>query len=227
MNNQAQNEIREMRDGAWYWIHKALIREYLPKIKATGLAVYSLLASLADRNQTCYPSQKYLSQISGYSRATINRALKLLEKEGLIAIHKRGRKYCSYQLLRLPRCKEAETQMLTGRNSDVKFFDTNKNILTRNINNNDIAVMNFLNSKASKGESREELLALDLAQALNDRKNLKLYLSLARKYPESFLRQILGEVREIPLGRMRKGRAALFNYLVKKYGQKFSKDLSS
>jgi hypothetical protein len=87
--------------------------------------------------------------------------------------------------------------------------------------------MNFLNSKASKGESREELLALDLAQALNDRKNLKFYLSLARKYPESFLRQILGEVREIPLRKMRKGRAALFNYLVKKYGQKFSKDLSS
>ena len=67
--------------------------------------------------------------------------------------------------------------------------------------------------------TRLELLALDLATALNDRKSLPVYLSYARKYPESFLRRILGEVKEIPAGKIKKSRAALFGYLVKKYAQ--------
>ena len=45
--------------------------------------------------------------------------------------------------------------------------------------------------------TREELLASDLADALNDHKSLALYISYARRFPESLLRQILGEVREI------------------------------
>jgi hypothetical protein len=65
---------------------------------------------------------------------------------------------------------------------------------------------------------------LDLAEALEDRKNLPFYLWLSRKYPESLLRQILGEVKEIPLEKIHKSRAALFNYLLTKYARRAFKN---
>jgi hypothetical protein len=80
-----------------------------------------------------------------------------------------------------------------------------------------------LNRRPSNGhgaKSKEELLALDLATALDDLKALPLYLSYARKYPEPFLRKILGVVREIPQEKVKRSRGALFNFLVQKYGHK-------
>ena len=97
---------------------------------------------------------------------------------------------------------------------------TNNNKLTRiNINNNvSKKILNF-SSKGFAPKTKEELLALDLADELNDRKNLSLYLHYARCYPESFLRRVLGEVKEIPIERIKKSKAALFTYLVKKYAE--------
>jgi len=68
-------------------------------------------------------------------------------------------------------------------------------------------------------KTKQELLALDLAEALDDRKSLPVYLSYARKYPEHLLRRILGNVKEIPISKIRKSRAALFNFLIKKHAQ--------
>jgi hypothetical protein len=59
---------------------------------------------------------------------------------------------------------------------------------------------------------------------LNDSKGLALYLSYTKRYPESLLRKALGEVKEIPLEKIKKGRAALFNYLVQKYVKEASKN---
>jgi DNA-binding MarR family transcriptional regulator len=220
-----KNEIRDLRNGDWYWIPKSVIRHYARKVGAIGIAVYNFLASLADGSQRCFPSQKYIADCLGYSRPYISRTLKLLERNGLIKVEKRSRYHCVYYLLK-PRCKLEETQMLTGGNPEFTRVNTNNNKLTRNINNI-IEEKNFLNSNAFKGfrpKTREEVLALDLAKALNDRRNLALYLSYAKKYPESFLRGVLGEVKEIPYERIRKSRAALFNHLVQKYAQKASKD---
>jgi hypothetical protein len=65
--------------------------------------------------------------------------------------------------------------------------------------------------------TKEELLAVDLAEGLDDRANLRFYLSVCRKYPESFLRRIYSEVKEVPLKKIKKSKGALFNYLVQKY----------
>jgi biotin operon repressor len=221
MPNEYKSELRDLRNGGWYWTHKAVIQQYTPKIGSTGIAVYSFLASLVDSSQSCFPSQKYIARRLGYSRATISRTLKLLERNGLIKIVRRNRYHCIYHLLKV-RCKAGETQMSNRRNSDVKQTNTNNNKLTRNINNIDNENKNFSNSNPLKGfkpKSREELLALDLARGLNDPKGLPLYLSYTQKYPEPLLRKFLAEVKEIPLPKIRKGRAALFNYLIKKYAQ--------
>jgi len=214
MPKEYKFKIRDLRDGGWYWVPKVVIQEYVPKVGPTGITVYNFLASLADKEQRCFPSQRYIAKSLGYSRATISRTLKLLEKEGLIKIEKRSRYYCIYHLLRV-RCKASETQMLNGRNSDVAQMDINNNKLTKN-NNNIVIIKTF---KRFKPETKEELLALDLAQGLNDLTNLNQYLSYVQRYPESLLRKILGEVKEIPSFKITKGRGALFNYLLKKYVQ--------
>ncbi len=228
MSNQEKIEIRDLRNGGWYWVHKAVIREYAPKVGAIGIAVYNFLASLADSRQICFPSQRYIAEHLGYSRATINKKIKLLERSGLIKVDKRSRYHCVYHLLKV-RCKPAETQMSTYGNSEFPQVDTNNNKLTRIINNIDIDDKNLLGSNFKlsnrfKPRTREELLAKDLAKALKDRKGFPLYLSYSKRYPESLLRKVLGEVKEIPDTRIRKSRGALFNHLIQKYAKKTSKN---
>jgi len=230
MSNQQRFEIRDLRNGDWYWIHKAVIGDYTQKVGAVGIIVYSFLASLADSNQSCFPSQKYIAQRLGYSRATINRALKRLERSGLIEVERRGRYHRIYRLLRV-RCSSSgvTTMKLRGNTSETQMSHqsyTNNNKRTRNINNIDDN-KSFLDRNSFKGfrpKSREELLALDMASALNDTRSLRLYLSYARRYPESLLRRVLGEVKEIPDEKIRKSRAALFNHIIKTYVKEATKN---
>ena len=133
MPNEQTFEVRDLRNGGWYWIHKAVIQEYTQKVGAIGIAVYNFLASLADRGQGCFPSQKYIAKSLGYSRPYINETLKVLEKHGLIRIEKKGRCHRVYHLLKV-RCQPERTQVSTIPNSDVDYTDTNNNKLTRNIN---------------------------------------------------------------------------------------------
>jgi len=65
--------------------------------------------------------------------------------------------------------------------------------------------------------TKEELLAKDLAEGLDDKANLGFYLSVSRRYPEDFLRKIYSQVKEVPLSKIKKSKGALFNYLVQKY----------
>ena len=91
--------------------------------------------------------------------------------------------------------------------------DDDKDI--NNIDSNDsIDNDNELNSSTL---TKEELLAKDLAEGLDDKANLGFYLSASRKYPEDFLRKIYSQVKEIPLSKIKKSKGALFNYLIQKY----------
>ncbi len=110
MTNQQTFTVRDLRNGDWYWIHKAVIQEYTQKVGAVGIAVYNLLASMADSDQGCFPSQKYIAKCLGYSRSYINETLKALERNGLIRIEKKGRYRLVYHLLRLS-CQPGRTQV--------------------------------------------------------------------------------------------------------------------
>jgi DNA-binding Lrp family transcriptional regulator len=227
MTSNEKNEIRHIRNGGWFWINKKVLQLFGRSLKASGLALYNVLVSFANsKNQTCFPTQRVIAELIGMSKRTVIRRIRQLKELGLLSVEKRkGR--CFYRLLRpkVPKetqgCDKKDTPDVTGGN-------TNNNYLTR-INNKNIDIKNFSNlkSKALKGfrpETREELLALDIARELNDLKSLPLYLSYAKKYPETLLRKYLGEVKEIPIKKIKKGRAALFNYLIKKYAQETSKN---
>jgi len=129
-----------------------------------------------------------------------------------------------YHLLDL-RMLPAETEMFTVGNQDVAQGNTNNN-KEQNIDNNTfVSVKKSYTSiklayDGTNPESREELLANDLSEALDDQSHYALYLSYAKEYPEPFLRRVLAETRMTPDKKIRKSRAALFKYLLYHYAGK-------
>lgn len=228
MPNEEKLEIRDIRNGDWYWIDKAIIHFYMKKLRASGIAVYNALASFANsKTQTCFPTQKAIAEVIGLSRRTVMRRIKLLKELGLIKAERK--KGCNLYYLLKPKVTINTREYDKGDTCKVTGENTNNNYRIRNINN--IDNKNILNSKFNtfkreKPKTREELLALDLAEALHDSKGLPFYLSLTKKYPESLLRQILGEVKEVLPEKIKKSRGALFNYLIQRYAQKASHNIS-
>ena len=65
--------------------------------------------------------------------------------------------------------------------------------------------------------TREGMVAKEIAEGLNDTKNIRYYFSVALDHSERYLMDIYRKVRETPDHRIKKSRGALFTYLVKKY----------
>lgn len=66
-------------------------------------------------------------------------------------------------------------------------------------------------------QARIELLAHELADGLGDRDHLARYRTHARRFPEHLLRRLLSEARAAPEHRIKRSKAALFEYLLKQY----------
>jgi len=72
--------------------------------------------------------------------------------------------------------------------------------------------------------NREQLLAMDLAEGLDDLPHLARYLTYAHRYPESLLRRLLSEARAVPERDIKRSRAALFEHLLKPHAKWHAKD---
>lgn len=70
-----------------------------------------------------------------------------------------------------------------------------------------------------EANSREMQFAMEMAEILNDREALPLYIAFTRQYPESLLREVLEKVRAIPDHKIKKTRGALFNFLVQQHAR--------
>lgn len=64
---------------------------------------------------------------------------------------------------------------------------------------------------------KENKLAIELGEVLNDMKSLQQYKAFARKFSEEFLREQLLIVLSTPDHKIRKSRAAYFTFLVKQH----------
>lgn len=91
------------------------------------------------------------------------------------------------------------------------------NNMKKKINNDNDKNMDLNDFKPT---TKEELLAKDLAIELGDQSGFQFYLVVAKVYPESLLRAIASQVRQTPLGEIKKSRGALFNHLLKKHASK-------
>lgn len=223
MGDDRSNNSRSLRDGNWYWINKAILQDYGQDIGALGVAVYNCLAFFADSRQTCFPSQQYIAELLGCSRATVNRTVKALEECGLVALERRGRCPQVYRLLNV-RCNSPKPLLSNTRDLDVTPGVTNNNKITR-LNNYNRTTSELIHSDTPHTDHEplpaieNELFALELADALDDRSGLPQYLSYCRRYPESLLRRAIRETTKVPRRDIRKSRAALFKHLVKEYAK--------
>ena len=212
---------RIMEHGEWYWVDKAVIRKYSGNIGFLALAAYHLLASMADESQTCYPSQKYVADTLGCSRRSVARAVKRLVENQLITLWKTPGKRSGYRLIPV-RMGTRDTDPRHGRPKGETNGSTNNNTEQEEKNNKVVCDSKchdtIKESETGAGnEPRQELLAHDLAEALNDQNHYTIYLSYAKQYSESFLRRVLAETKMTPDRKIRKSRSALFNYLVYHY----------
>jgi len=71
--------------------------------------------------------------------------------------------------------------------------------------------------------AKENKLAYEIAQALDDMKSIDLHISFTKKYSEKFLREILQQVIATPDKKIKRTRAAYYTYLVMNNG-KHSRD---
>jgi DNA-binding MarR family transcriptional regulator len=99
MLNGSENKIRNLRNGHWYWISRAILKQYGRILKSSGLAVYNVLAFYANsKSQTCFPSQKTIAGRLGLSLRTVNRKVRLL-KDFKLVMTKRIRGHCCCYIL--------------------------------------------------------------------------------------------------------------------------------
>ena len=60
-----------------------------PSLSTTAKAVYSLLATFANRNRTCYPSITLLAELLGVNRRTVERSITELASKNYIVKDKK------------------------------------------------------------------------------------------------------------------------------------------
>ncbi len=67
--------------------------------------------------------------------------------------------------------------------------------------------------------TKQEKLAQELADALNDHDSIQFYRDCALKYSEDFLRKKLQKTLSVPEDQIRKTRGALFTYLIRDHAR--------
>jgi hypothetical protein len=202
----------------------------------------------ADKGGFLVRKVKTIGSDMGIKRDTILRWLNILRRHGYIATQSTGRGLLiqirdwgnpSSDMGKSPLQKQRGADSYSWENpaTEKAFKSPNSHNLSKRLDssaepidtinkyilNNDIDSSNprdLLLRTANQSKSTE--LAMDIATALGDHKNLALYISYSRRYPVSLLRRVLGEVKEIPSEKIKKSRGALFNYLVQKYAKKTS-----
>lgn len=101
-------------------------------------------------------------------------------------------------------------------NKETKYLNRDREITKNvdksgeNVNVNDFNKISFNDFKP---KTKEDCLAIELAEKLKNKKDLGYYLMLSHKLPESIIRRILGIVMETPKENIRKTYAHLFSFL--------------
>ena len=132
-------EVRDLRNGDWYWIHKAVYNKLTKKIGAIGLALYNAYCHYANKDTgISYPSVKTLCKDLGISRQTIFKYNEILEKNRLIRVKSgRGRKKVNEVYLLKIKVNEVSKKVNLATKK-VKEVDTEQELRTRITNKKEI-----------------------------------------------------------------------------------------
>lgn len=89
INYEAPIEIRDNRNGSWYWVHTHVLRDQ--KLSPSEKVIYSTIASYSNTEQTAFPSIQLISKDSGISERHVYRCLQNLKKYRYLDIEQRGK----------------------------------------------------------------------------------------------------------------------------------------
>jgi DNA replication protein DnaD len=95
-------KVRDLRNGDWYWVSKALLDEYGDRLKPIGIAIYNCLAAHANQEGFCFPSHGHIAKKIGASISSVQRGIRQLIKLEIIR-KSRQRYHNVYYLLKLDR----------------------------------------------------------------------------------------------------------------------------
>jgi len=206
---------KEDSESRWFSMPKALIREYGSALGIHCIAVYCLLAAYADMEFISKLNYHKVSQKLGCTNAEAVRALHKLEDLHLIKSEPDNSKTMSYRLLWIPTWgKLGEKMAETPSPYRIELSFNNKY-------DNDIeGFIRRIIFKQRMNQSEETQLAYELAEALNDKEAIQMYISYVHRFPEGLLREMLIKVLSIPENKIRKTRGALFNYLIQQHAAK-------
>lgn len=125
-------EVRDLRNGDWYWIQKSVLEDYGRKIGAIGLALYNAYCNYAN-SQTgiAYPSVKTLCRVLNVTKQTIFKYNAILEKYRLIRIDSgKGRKKVNVVYLLKIKVNDVDKKVNVVTEK-VNVVDTEQELLTR------------------------------------------------------------------------------------------------
>ena len=105
-----------MNANGFYCIDNAFLENFGPALRASGIAIYNVLAMHADGSGTCWPSHETIANLAGCSRRHIIRELGRMEALGLIRIESRrdGGKHSNRYILLYQRGMLPPTDVSSG-----------------------------------------------------------------------------------------------------------------
>jgi len=206
---------KESIECRWFSLPKALFRNFSSILGVNGIAIYSLLAAYADTEFRSKLNYHKISQKIGCTNVEAVRALHMLEDLHLIKSEPENSKTKSYRLLWIPPWGKLGEKMLK-KSSPYRIEYSINNKYDDDID----GLISRIIFKQKMNQFEETQLAYELAEALNDKEAIQMYISYVHRFSESLLREMLVKVLSVPENKIRKTRGALFNYLIQQHAAK-------
>jgi DNA-binding transcriptional ArsR family regulator len=230
----------------WAGLVRDFTGKHSKKLKVSVWLLLYLLLSADYGTGVFSGSYSEISRSMGRSKSTVRKWLKTLERYGYVTAVRQSKKLLiriqKWKVIhKYPSSGTLEKESTQIRTDNASGFghigkslkgrkeyylsqkiknkgryDDIDNNINKNVVNNVVRNLTNMNNENDSLFTKDELLAMEISHGLNDKENLRAYLSLCRKYPEPFLRKIYKEVKELPIEKIKKSRGALFTYLIQK-----------
>ena len=190
----------------------------LGKLSDKDFKTLVCLSTFMDGEGRCFPSQEALARALGISRTAATKRVK-----SLLSFRWQGKPLVSARKVRSLNGKFDNTVYTILPESSLRIFDNNIKKLSH-VNASHVAglhtnqsqtINKILNTVTERKMGKTDSLALQLADDMNDMKNLAYYNKVVQKMPVSILLRARGEVLEEK--NIKKSKGAMFAYLVKKH----------
>jgi len=125
-NWDAPIEIRDARNGDWFWVERYVWRD--KRLTASDKVLYGTLAYFANgKDQQAFPSLTTLSEESQLSRMQVTRSIKKLKETGYINLKRSSGKVNKYQLLKNKPKSTDQSQIVTTQATSNNYAKTSNN----------------------------------------------------------------------------------------------------